>query len=261
LFLLVSLLVHSSFLQLGHLHIPLYGLCAAVGVMAALTLCQMTARLVRLNPAKVWDAALAMMLAALVFSRVLLVIGSWRSFLMSPLLMLALPSLNDTGILLTAIFTLVYLRWKKIPLLGFLDAMSPCFALGWAFLSLGELLAGTRDGMPTESLLSMNNGGFGKVQPVELYTLVTALVLCGVLIRWLPRRGADGLGFGLGLILAGAAMFLLDLLRLPSSLFVAAMLDPVQWLGVAMTILGAALFIAMPAVAPVTAEKETNHAV
>jgi phosphatidylglycerol:prolipoprotein diacylglycerol transferase len=253
--------VHSSFLQLGHLHIPLYGICAAVGLMAALTLSQMTARLVRLNTAAVWDAGLAMVLAALLFSRVLLVIGSWKSFLMSPLLVLALPSLNDTGILLTAIFTIVYLRWKKLPLLGFLDAMVPCFALVWAFLSLGELLAGTRDGMPTQSPLAMSDGMMGNVQPVELYTLVVALVLCGVLIRWLPRRRVAGLGFGLWLILAGAAMFLLDFLRLPAALFATAMLDPEQWLGLMMMIVGAALFVAMPTVPPVTAEKEVSDAV
>jgi phosphatidylglycerol:prolipoprotein diacylglycerol transferase len=253
--------VHSSFLQLGHLHIPLYGICAALGLMAALTLCQVTARLVRLDAVAVWDAGLAMGLAALVFSRVLLVAGSWRSFLMSPLLVLALPSLNDTGILLTAIFIVVYLRWKRLPLLGFLDAMAPCFALMWAFLSLGELLAGTRDGMPTQSLLSMKDDMLGNVQPVEFYTMLVALMLCGILIRWLPRRGAAGLGCGLGLVIAGAAMFILDFLRLPSTLFEAAMLDPVQWLGLAMAIVGAALFIAMPVVAPVSAEKEVSDAV
>jgi phosphatidylglycerol:prolipoprotein diacylglycerol transferase len=229
--------------------------------MAALTLSQMTARLARLDPAKVWDAALTMVLAALVFSRVLLVVGSWHSFLEAPLLVLALPSLNDTGILLTAIFTVVYLRWKKLPLLGFLDAMGPCFALVWAFLSLGELIAGTREGMPTQFLLSMKDDMLGKVQPVELYTMLVAMVLCGVLIRWLPRRRAAGLGFGLWLVLTGAASCLLGFLRLPSELYGTAILDPVQWLGLVMVIVGAALFIALPVVAPDTAEKEASNAV
>ncbi len=246
--------MHSSFLQLGHLHIPLYGLCAAVGVMAALALSQITARLTRLNPAAVWDAALFMVFAALVISRALLVLGDWHSFLTAPLLILALPSLNDTGVLLTAICTFVYLRRKKLPLLGFLDALAPCLALLWAFLSLGDLIAGNRDGMPTTSPLSMSDGMMSiRVQPVELYTLLAALILCGILLRWLVRHAASQRGHAsaLGLILAGAILFLLDFLRLPSDLFEALALDPVQWLGLAMVIVGTALFIATPTVSEI----------
>jgi phosphatidylglycerol:prolipoprotein diacylglycerol transferase len=253
--------VHPSFFQIGHLHIPLYGVCAAAGLMAALALSQITARRVHLDVAKVGDAALVMVFAAVLISRVLLVVSVWKSFLAHPLLVLALPSLNDTGILLTIVFMVLYLRWKKLPLLGFLDAMAPCFALVWAFLSFAELLAGTRDGMPTQSPLAMSDGAGGKVQPVEVYAMVAAMLLCGVLLRQLPRRGAVGHACGLGLILAGAAIFLLDFLRLPSALFAATMFDPVQWLGLAMMVVGAALLIALPEIASVTAEKETNDAV
>ncbi len=253
--------MHASFLTFGPVHIPFYGICAAIGLMAALTLCQLTARLVRLDPVATWDAALAMVFAAFLISRALLVAGSWQSFLNAPLLVLSLPSLNDTGILLTAIVMVVYLRWKKLPLLGFLDAMAPCFALVWAFLNLGSVVEGTRDGMPTRSPLGVSDGMAGKVQPVEFFTLIVALLICGTLIRWLPRRGHAGLGFGLGLMLGGAAIFLLDFLRLPSALFVAAMLDPVQWLGLAMIVVGIALFIALAGVPSAVAQKEETHAV
>ena len=225
--------------------------------MAALFLSQVTARLGRLDPAKVWDAVLTMAFAAFLISRILLVAGSWRSFLESPLLVLALPSLNDTGLLLTALVMLVYLRWRKLPLLRFLDAMAPCFALIWAFLSLGDIFAGTKAGMPTRfffavgaSTLGVRNSING-VHPVEAYTLLLALVLCGVFIRALvwsarahrPAGRVAALAFGL----SGAAIFLLDFLRLPDALFVAAMLDGVQWLGLAMIVVGCALWIATPA--------------
>lgn len=230
--------------------------------MCALTLCQMTARLARLDPAKVWDAALMMAFSAFVISRVLLVIGSWRSFLSAPLLVLALPSLNDTGLLLTALVTLIYLRWKRIPILGFLDAIAPSFALVWAFACLGDILAGTKDGMPTRFFLAVgaNAAGNGGVHPVEAYTLLLALLLCGTLIRALARfqRGGRpaGLVCGLGLVLAGATVFVLDFLRLPSELYVAAMLDPVQWMGLAMIVVGFALYIALPDLPEVAVQKE-----
>lgn len=215
--------------------------------MAALTLCQVTARLVKLNATAVWDAMLTIVFAAFVISRLLLVAGSFRSFLASPLLVLMLPSLNDTGILLTAIFAVGYLRWRKLPLLGFLDAMAPCFALVWAFLSLGNILEGTKDGMPTRFLFAVRDGVSKGVHPVEFYTLVVALIICGVLVRALPGRRHAGLGCALGLMLVGGAVYLLDFLRLPSALFVAAMLDPVQWLGLAMVVVGCSLYIAFPA--------------
>jgi len=215
--------------------------------MAALTLSQMTARLVKLDAAAVWDAGLVIVLAAFVISRLLLVAGNFRSFLASPLLVLTLPSLNDTGVLLTAIFAVGYLWFKKLPLLAFLDAMAPCFALVWAFLSLGNILEGTKDGMPTSSIFSVGDAVSGRVHPVEFYMLLVAVVLCGVLIQMLPRRRHAGLGCALALVLAGAAIFVIDFLRLPSELFTAAMLDPVQWLGLAMILVGSALFIAFPA--------------
>jgi phosphatidylglycerol:prolipoprotein diacylglycerol transferase len=249
--------MHPAFLHLGHLRIPLYGLCAAVGLMAALTLCQVPARLVRLNPAKVWDAALTMAIAALVISRALLVAGSWHSFLTAPLLILALPSLNDTGILLTAVFTFFYLRRKHLPLLPFLDAMAPCFALVWAFLSLGEIVAGTRDGMPTRFFIAVSNDMATRVQPVEFYTLIAALLLAGILIRALTRQPPAGHTIALASILSGATIFALDFLRLPSALFVAAILDPVQWLALAMIVVGCALYIALPAITAAPAERTT----
>ncbi len=238
--------MHPSFLHFGHVQIPIFGVCAAAGLMAGLTLTRVTARLVKLNAAAVWDAVLSMMFVAFLISRVLLVAGSFRSFLASPLLVLSLPSLNDTGILLTAIFTIFYLRWRKLPLLDFLDAMAPCFALVWAFLSLGAILEGTKDGMPTHVVFAVRDAISGGVHPVEFYTLIIALVLCGILIRVLPRRRHAGLGCALGLVISGGAVFLLDFLRLPAVLFVAAMLDPVQWFGLAMTVMGSALFIAFP---------------
>lgn len=238
--------MHPPFLHLGFFQITLFGICAAVGVMAALTLCQVTARLVRLDAAKVWDATLALAVAALVVSRILLVIGSWHSFLQAPLLILSLPSLNDTGMLLTAIFGFFYLRWKHLPLLSFLDALAPCIPLVWAFVNLGYILEGTKNGMPTRFFLAVGGGLTGGVHPVEVYAMVTGMVLCGILIRVLPKLRHPGFGCALGLVLGGASIFLLDFLRLPDALFVQAMLDPVQWLGLSMIILGAALYLFFP---------------
>lgn len=51
------------------------------------------------------------------------------------------------------------------------------------------------------------------VQPAQLYELVTAVVLCGVLYRYFWRRRYDGQVFLLMIILYGIARFALEMLR------------------------------------------------
>jgi phosphatidylglycerol:prolipoprotein diacylglycerol transferase len=120
--------LHPSFFQLGHLHIPIFGVVAAIGLMAALAFSQITARYADLDGAALWDAGLTGMIAVFVISRVLLVVFNLHSFLMYPVLLLAVPSLTSTGVLLTAAFLVVYLRRKRLPLLAVLDASAPCAA-------------------------------------------------------------------------------------------------------------------------------------
>ena len=205
--------------------------------MSALALSQVTGRLARLDPDKVWDALVAIAIAALVISRVLLVAGSFRFFLQQPLLVLSLPAVNDTGLLLTTAFAAAYLRWKRLPVLRLLDALAPCAALLWVFLSFGRWAEGTREGMPSRS----------GVWPVELLATIVAALLCGMLLRAIRALRPPGRVCALGLGGGGTAIFAVDLLRLPSDLGKAAILDPVQWLGLAMIVAGAALAIAVPA--------------
>ena len=101
---------------------------------------------------------MAAIVSAFVISRLLLIAFNFSSFLRQPLLILALPSLTTVGIVLTAFFMLGYLRWRSLPLLPFLDAIAPCAALLWIFLSLGLYFEGTRDGMPSHWSSSAESG-------------------------------------------------------------------------------------------------------
>ncbi len=117
--------LHSSYLQLGHLHIPVLGVFAALGLMGALALSQRTARYAGLAPEAVWNAGMTAIVSAFVISRLLLIAFNPHSFLQYPLLILALPSLTTTGIFITALFMLGFIRWCKLPLLPLLDATAP----------------------------------------------------------------------------------------------------------------------------------------
>jgi phosphatidylglycerol---prolipoprotein diacylglyceryl transferase len=241
--------LHPSFFHLGSLRIPIFGVVAAVGLMAGLGLSQRTARSVGIDGAKLWDAGITGMIAAFVISRALLVVFNLHSFLMYPTLLLAVPSLTTTGVLLTAAFLLLYLRRKRLALLAVLDASAPCAALIWAFVNLGRILEGTKDGMPTTLPWAVGDRMLGAVHPVEVYTLLVALALCGLLLGLLSRRRYTGETTAIGLMIAGVAIFFLDFFRLPSDLFPSlqiAWLDPAQMVGLAMLGAGAVLVAAGP---------------
>jgi phosphatidylglycerol---prolipoprotein diacylglyceryl transferase len=232
----------SSFVHLGQLRLPVFGLCAAVGLLAAMALSQKTAGWVGEDPGAVWDLGMVTVFAAFAISRVLLVIGEFKTFLQYPILVLALPSLTRGGMLLTALVSFYYLRRRRLRLAPTLDAAAPCVALLWALVSVGWIVDGTREGMPSNMPWAVGSGL--RLHPVEVYRVVAALVLCGVLL-WLLRRGLRvGAVAQWGLLLGGLMLVAVDFFRLPDELFTAGWLDRVQWLGATMMALGAGWRIA-----------------
>ena len=113
--------MHPYLFHSGHLLIPTFGVLAAVGLMAALTLSLRTAAAVSLPPEKLWNAGLFTLLSAFALSRLLLVVTNLHDFIAFPILLLMVPSLSATGILLTILATAIYLRLKHLPLLDILD--------------------------------------------------------------------------------------------------------------------------------------------
>jgi phosphatidylglycerol---prolipoprotein diacylglyceryl transferase len=230
----------QSFLSLGRFHIPVYGLFAAVGLIAAMALGQWTARRAKLDPDAIWDAGMVTVFAAFVLSRLLLVAENLRTFLVYPVLVLELPSLTKEGALLTAIVAVLYLRRRHLPLLTALDADAPCVALLTMFLCLGRFAEGTRDGMPATVPWAVPSS-FGRVQPVELYAAFAALVLCVVLLWILRAERQSGVTVAWGLLLGGLLIFLLDFFRLPQMLYGTRILDGEEWRGLEVFVAGSLL--------------------
>ena len=208
--------MHPYLLHSGHLLLPTFGVLAAVGLMAALTLSLRTAAIVGLDPDKLWNAGLFTLLSAFVLSRLLLILANPHTFVSYPVLLLMVPSLNATGILLTVIATVIYLRLRHLPLLDTLDAWSPCATLTWAFLALGHFAEGSDAGLPTTLPWGLPIPPRPPLHPVALYAAIAAAFLTVVLLRQLPRRNHPGDTFALALAAAGTAQFLLTFFRQPS---------------------------------------------
>jgi phosphatidylglycerol:prolipoprotein diacylglycerol transferase len=228
--------VHPNLLHLGHITLPTFGVLAAVGLIAALSLSLRTAVLVGLSPDKVWNAGLFLLLSAFVLSRLLLVVMYLHAFLTYPILLLAVPSLTPLGLLLTAVATVIYLRLRRLPILAMLDAWAPCATVVWAALALGHFAEGSDPGMPTTLPwgLAMIPGGM-RLHPIALYAALAAALLTIMLLqclrRW-PRRG-DVAAFALAAV--GVAQFLLTFLRQPFEML-GGMLDPMEWVAIGMMV-------------------------
>jgi phosphatidylglycerol:prolipoprotein diacylglycerol transferase len=237
--------MHPYLLHSGHLMLPTFGVLAAVGLMAALTLSLRTAAIVGLVPDKLWNAGLFTLLSAFALSRLLLIAANLHDFLAYPILLLMVPSLTAGGIVLTVIATAIYLRTRNLPFLDALDAWVPCATLIWAFLALGHFAEGTDAGLPTTLPWGIAIPPSSiRLHPVALYAALAAAILTLVLLRALQRRHRPGDTFALALATAGATQFLLTFLRqpLPDS----NLLDPIQWIALGMIALAGLVLLLQP---------------
>ena len=239
--------MHPTLLHLGHLTLPTFGLLAALGLMAALSLALRCAPPAGLPPDTLWNATFFAALAAFVLSRLLLIATNLHSFLSYPLLLLTLPSLTGVGLLLTGIATFVYLRLHRIPVLSALDAWAAPATLLWAFLALGHLAEGSDPGLPSRAPWAVRVPPDPDLQqPVALFAAVIALALTALLVRHLRRPHIAGHTAALALALTGVAQFLLSFLRQPYPYAPDAPafpLDPIQFLALGLVAAGGLLYL------------------
>ena len=236
-------------LRLGPLRLPVYGVFAAVGLIAALWLSQKTAILAGLDAEKLWDAGVFGIAAAFVASRVLLVLVEFPAFLKYPLLVLSMPSLTYGGMVFTGVLVWGWLRWKRLPVLRVLDAWAPCACLLAVVLSLGHFVEGTDAGMPTSlpwGVVTPGDSVLGKVHPVQLYVMVLAMGLCVFaywMLTWALRNGDVT---ALTMVAGGMMSFFVDTYRQPTDTYGGLLLDPSQIVGLGATFAGAVVMITRP---------------
>ena len=241
-----AMLLVRGVLRVGMLRLSVYGLCAAVGLIAALWLSQKTAKLVGLGAEQVWDAGWFAVTAAFVFSRLLLIVGDVHGFLRLPLVMLMLPSFTYGGMVLTALAIVVYLGWKRLPMLSVMDAWAPCAAVVAAALSMGRFFEGTNLGMPTSlpwGPVVPGSAGLMHLHPVQIYATLAAVVLMVALMWMLQQRLRAGVVAGVALAAGGAVTFLLDMITQPFEMSGHAWLDPAQWIALAAMVAGTLMLI------------------
>ena len=229
--------MHPVLFHIGAVLIPSYGAVTALGVLLALGLTQLTARVagrdIDLDAGKVWNLCVLSLFAALAAARLLLVIVNWSALRLHPAWLLGLamvhhPLLAATGALAGARCALWYARHSKLPLGATADALAPPLALGLAFEQLGALASGSGYGVEagpgvhwavtyTHPLADLWSGApLGvPLHPVQAYAALAFLTLALLLYVWLPVERRKGDVAGLGLMGSGLAIYITELWRDP----------------------------------------------
>jgi phosphatidylglycerol---prolipoprotein diacylglyceryl transferase len=223
--------VHPVLFHIGSILIPSYGAITAFGVLVGLVLAQRTARVVHLDPAKVWNLCILSVFAALAAARLLLVAANWSALRTHPtwlfgLAMVHHPLLAGIGALAGAGCAAWYARHRKLPFRATADALAPPLAAALAFEQLGALAAGSGYGTdagshmgwaiiytnPMAAIWSGSPLGV-PLHPVQAYAALAFLAMAVLLWVWLPFERRTGDVAGLWLMGAGVAIYFTELWR------------------------------------------------
>jgi phosphatidylglycerol:prolipoprotein diacylglycerol transferase len=223
--------VHPVLFHIGSVFIPAYGALAAVGVLLALLLAQHTARIAGIDPNKVWNLCIVALFAAIIGSRVLLVIVNWSILRSHPMWILGLamihhPMLAVAGGSLALFVAWMYARRNQLPLRTTADVLAAPLALAFAFEQIGALLAGSGYGTGTRvpwaitysSPLAARWSGAPigiPVHPVQAYAAIAFLTIAFCLVFSLSRLPQHGDVAGLCLMVTGVTLFITEFWRDP----------------------------------------------
>lgn len=221
--------MHPILFHIGPVLIPAYGAMAALGVLLALGLVQRTAHIAGLHPNQMWNLCIVALFAALVGSRLLLIIVNWTVVSSHPAWLLGLamihhPLLAGAGALLAVAAAAFYVRRQKMPPANTADALAAPVALFLACEQIGALLAGSGYGTETAvrwavtytSPLAAGWSGAPlgvPVHPVQAYAALAFLTISISLLMGLPHRRRQGDIAGFWLMAIGLAIYFTEFLR------------------------------------------------
>src|SRR5437868_11544604 len=141
-------------LHFGNFGVPSYGVLVALGVVIGLLVTVRLARQQGLDPDRVWNLGIIVVLGALIGAKLFLIVDEWYFFRAHPreiwsLGMLQAGGVFHGGLLAALLISVWYLRRHHMPWLKTADVFAPGLAIGHVFGRLGCFAAGCCYGKPT----------------------------------------------------------------------------------------------------------------
>ncbi len=146
--------MHPVLFHIGRFTLYTYGLLVATGVLLGLWLARRQAPRARLDPDRVWNLGIYMVLAALGGAKLWLVLADWDYFAAHPREIFGFGTLLSGGVyyggfLAALIVAVIYARRFGLRFLPLADVYAAPLALGHAIGRLGCFAAGCCYGKPT----------------------------------------------------------------------------------------------------------------
>ncbi len=211
--------MHPVLFEIGSFPLGTYGLLLAIAFFAGTALAQRQAKLDGLAPSAITDLAIAMLISAILGSKLLMIVvdlihGESLSQVFSFATLRAGGAIHGGIIAATAVFFWKLRKGQGLPLRLTGDALVAGVALGQAIGRLGCFSAGCCYG--TESHLpwavtftnpiaqAFSGTPLGlSLHPVQLYNTFANLMVMAVLLLWRPRRAFQGQVFALYFLVEG----------------------------------------------------------
>ncbi|MFH1333010.1 MAG: prolipoprotein diacylglyceryl transferase [archaeon] len=204
-------------IHIGALHIQVWGLIVAIGIVIGLILALQRAKKLGIKQAWIYDLTFYSILSGLIGSRIGYILFSWPDTVALTFLSaidITKGGLSFTfGFLAAAIVSLVYMKNKKIKILRFVDVIIPYVVLAHAICRVGCFLIGDHIGKATNFFLGVMIDGVVK-HNVALYEVLILLAIFGILIYLRRFKRSEGLLFASYLMLYPLFRFQLDFLRI-----------------------------------------------
>jgi len=209
--------MHPVLFEIGSFPLGTYGLLLAIAFFAGTALAKRQSKLDGLEPAAITDLAIAMLISAILGSKLLMIVVDLINH--RPLAeVFSLGTLRAGGaihggiIAATAVFFWKLRKGRGLPLRITGDALVPGVALGQAIGRLGCFSAGccygTESHLPwsvhfTHPLAQAMGAPDFLVHPVQLYNTLANLAVMAVLLLARPKRAFQGQIFALYFLVEG----------------------------------------------------------
>lgn len=192
----------------GSLHLAAYGLMLGLAALVAWWIISRRAPLVGIDRRDITDLCVIALVSGVIGARIRHVYERWDQFAYNQdgssrawneIVALAadLDSGGATwygGLLAAILVSWIYMRWRRIPVLPYLDLAGPGLLVGIAIGRVGCYLNGCCFGAPTTLpwAVACPAPPHHLVHPAPLYESLVCLILAAVAWWWWPRRQVDG---------------------------------------------------------------------
>ena len=196
-----------TILRIGNLHIYSYGVMLFISFVCGIAIVEHRAKKFGVDPKKITDLALWVLLAVVLGSRLFYVAFHWGEF-------------KDD--LVGIIAGIVFVVRNRLPVRRLIDAVAPAIMLGEGFTRIGCFLNGCCFGRPTSCPTGMHFPASSPagatfpgltIHPTQLYSSAAGFILFGVALLLERRQLRPGVLSGILLILYSLFRFSIDFVR------------------------------------------------